>query len=239
MRFDRERRRPMKKSRTILVADDEKEIRSLMRVYLEKDGYDVTEAENGAEVLKRLDESVDLMVLDIMMPQIDGIEVLKKVRKNNNIPIIIVSAKSEGYERILGLDLGADDYMTKPFDPLELVARVSSNIRRFYQLGSKGNEYQENIIVRDITLDTQECILLVNNTRITLTSVEYKVLHLLMSHPGRVFTKQQIYEAGWGEISVVDDNSIMVVISKIRNKLNDNKDKYITTIRGLGYRFEK
>ena len=229
----------MKKSRTILVADDEKEIRSLMRVYLEKDGYDVTEAENGAEVLKRLDESVDLMVLDIMMPQIDGIEVLKKVRKNNNIPIIIVSAKSEGYERILGLDLGADDYMTKPFDPLELVARVSSNIRRFYQLGSKGNEYQENIIVRDITLDTQECILLVNNTRITLTSVEYKVLHLLMSHPGRVFTKQQIYEAGWGEISVVDDNSIMVVISKIRNKLNDNKDKYITTIRGLGYRFEK
>lgn len=239
MRFDRERRRPMKKSRTILVADDEKEIRSLMRVYLEKDGYDVIEAENGAEVLKRLDETVDLMILDIMMPQIDGIEVLKKVRKNNNIPIIIVSAKSEGYERILGLDLGADDYMTKPFDPLELVARVSSNIRRFYQLGSKGNEYQENIIIRDITLDTQECILLVNNTRITLTSVEYKVLHLLMSHPGRVFTKQQIYEAGWGEISVVDDNSIMVVISKIRNKLNDNKDKYITTIRGLGYRFEK
>lgn len=239
MRFDRERRIPMKKSRTILVADDEKEIRSLMRVYLEKDGYDVIEAENGAEVLKRLDETVDLMILDIMMPQIDGIEVLKKVRKNNNIPIIIVSAKSEGYERILGLDLGADDYMTKPFDPLELVARVSSNIRRFYQLGSKGNEYQENIIVRDITLDTQECILLVNNTRITLTSVEYKVLHLLMSHPGRVFTKQQIYEAGWGEISVVDDNSIMVVISKIRNKLNDNKDKYITTIRGLGYRFEK
>lgn len=222
----------------ILVADDEIEIRNLIRIYLEKDGYDVIEAKDGVEVLEQLSDKINLVILDIMMPQLDGIEVLKKIRKENNIPIIIVSAKSQGYERILGLDLGADDYITKPFDPLELVARVSSNIRRFYQLGSSTRN-NKIITVRDIKLDCNECILIKREERISLTSVEYKILLLLMSHPGRVYTKQQIYEAGWGEISVVDDNSIMVCISKIRSKLNDTNGSYIKTIRGLGYRFEK
>jgi DNA-binding response OmpR family regulator len=229
----------MEKKRTVLVADDEKEIRSLIRVYLEKDGYDVIEAEDGAEVLRLINEEIDTIILDIMMPHVDGVEVLRRVRQTNNVPIIIVSAKSEGCDRVLGLDLGADDYIVKPFDPLELVARVSSNIRRFYQLGSRNKVNTENITVKDVILDTQECVLIVNNERIILTSVEYKVLLLLMGHPGRVFTKQQLYEAGWEGISVVDDNSIMVCISKIRGKLNDTDGKYITTIRGLGYRFEK
>lgn len=229
----------MKASKTILVVDDEKEIRDLTRVYLEKDGYCVIEAQDGEEALEKLSKDIDLMVLDIMMPRIDGIEVLRKVRETSNIPIIILSAKSTDCDKILGLDLGADDFMVKPFNPLELVARVSSNIRRFYQLGCEPQEKKQYITVKDITLDIQECVLLVDNARQPLTSVEYKILRLLMSQPGRVFTKQQIYEAGWGEQYVVDDNSIMVCISKIRAKLKDTEGKYISTIRGLGYRFEK
>lgn len=228
----------MNKPAKILIADDENEIRSLIRVYLEKDGYEVVEAKDGMEVFALLNENVDLVILDIMMPKLDGIEVLKRIRKENNVPVLIVSAKNQGYERILGLDLGADDYITKPFDPLELVARVNSNIRRFYQFSSKASQ-KKTIVVRDVELDEEECVLIHNGKCISLTSVEFKILRLLMSTPGRVYTKQQIYEAGWGEISVLDDNSIMVCISKIRAKLQDTDSKYIKTIRGLGYRFEK
>lgn len=225
--------------RTVLIADDEPEIRSLVRLYLEKDGYNVIEATDGIEVLNLINEKIDLLILDLMMPQINGIEVLKRVRKVNNMPIIILSAKTEGYDRVLGLDLGADDYITKPFDPLELVARVSSNIRRFYHLGSRNSSSNGVLTVRDVVLDKDECVLIVKGKRIELTSVEYKILLLFMSNPGTVFTKQQIYEAGWNDITIVDDNSIMVCISKLRNKLSDTNEIYITTIRGLGYRFEK
>ena len=228
----------MNKPAKILIADDENEIRSLIRVYLEKDGYEVVDAKDGMEVVALLNENVDLVILDIMMPKLDGIEVLKRIRKENNVPVLIVSAKNQGYERILGLDLGADDYITKPFEPLELVARVNSNIRRFYQFSSKASQ-KKTIVVRDVELDEEECVLIHNGKCISLTSVEFKILRLLMSTPGRVYTKQQIYEAGWGEISVLDDNSIMVCISKIRAKLQDTDSKYIKTIRGLGYRFEK
>ena len=228
----------MKETKTILVADDEQEIRSLIRVFLEKDGYVVVEAQDGEEALRKLNKEIDLMVLDIMMPHIDGIEVLRKVRQENNIPIIILSAKSSDCDKILGLDLGADDFMVKPFNPLELVARVSANIRRFYQFGCELQE-EQNITVKDVTLNIQECVLVLDTERVPLTSVEYKILKLLMSQPGRVFTKQQIYEAGWDQLYAIDDNSIMVCISKIRAKLKDTEGKYISTIRGLGYRFEK
>lgn len=229
----------MSEKKTILVADDEKEIRSLIRVYLEKDGFDVIEAENGLQVLERIEQDVDLLVLDIMMPHLDGIEALRRIRSKNNIPVIILSAKSRNCDRILGLDLGADDYMVKPFDPLELVSRIKANLRRYYQLGGRGEEHAENITVRDVTLDTASCMLIKGNEQIALTSVEYRILFLMMGQPGRVFTKQQIYEAGWEENMVVDDNSIMVCISKLRAKLKDTEGRYITTIRGLGYRFEK
>lgn len=228
----------MQKNRTVLIADDEMEIRNFIRVYLEKDGYEVIEASDGVDTLNQI-KAADIVILDIMMPEIDGITVLKKIRKNSNIPVIMLSSKSGNCDRILGLDLGADDYIVKPFDPLELVARVSANLRRFYKLGSEINEQPQSITVNGLTLDTVECVLKKDDEIITLTSVEYRLLNVLMSHPGRVFTKQQLYEAGWEDRAVVDDNSIMVCISKLRNKLNDIGGKYITTIRGLGYRFEK
>ncbi len=229
----------MNKTKTILVADDEKEIRSLIKLYLEKDGFRVIEAENGLQVLESIEQGVDLLVLDVMMPHLDGLQVLRQIREENNIPVIILSAKTGNCDRILGLDMGADDYMVKPFDPLELVSRIKANLRRYYQLGGSVQDVPETIVVRDIILDTVSCTLIKDDERIPLTSVEYRILFLMMSQPGRVFTKQQIYEAGWEEHVVVDDNSIMVCISKIRTKLKDADGHYIATIRGLGYRFEK
>ena len=222
----------------ILVVDDEKEIRELLRLYLENSGYSVVEAEDGQQALDILrSEKIDLCLLDIMMPKVDGYRVLQELRKESNIPVMILSAKDADSEKILGLNLGADDYMAKPFNPLEAVARVNSNIRRFYSLGT-GN-VTEVITVRDLELDIDSCELRKNGEAIDLTSVEYKIMELFMKHPGKVFTKQQIYEYGWGEDFVVADNNIMVCISKLRDKLDEDPSKYIKTIRGLGYRLEK
>lgn len=224
---------------TILIADDEKEIRELLRLYLENAGYQVVEAEDGQQALDALHrEHIDLCILDIMMPKIDGYHVLKELRKDNNIPVMILSAKDADSEKILGLNLGADDYMAKPFNPLEAVARVNSNIRRFYSLGTSAG-VQEVIQVKDLTLDPDACELKKGEEIIDLTSVEYKIMELFMKHPGKVFTKQQIYEYGWGEEFIVADNNIMVCISKLRDKLDEDPSAYIKTIRGLGYRLEK
>ena len=224
---------------TILVADDEKEIRELLRLYLENSGYRVIEAEDGQQALDTLQSThIDLCILDIMMPKLDGYHVLQDLRKNSNIPVVILSAKDADSEKILGLNLGADDYMTKPFNPLEAVARVNSNIRRFYSLGTSILA-QEVIKVKDLTLDLDACELKKGDVYIDLTSVEYKIMELFMKHPGKVFTKQQIYEYGWGEDFIVADNNIMVCISKLRDKLDEDPSAYIKTIRGLGYRLEK
>ena len=226
---------------TILVADDEKEIRDLLRLYLENEKYNVIEAGDGQQALDILrNKKVDLCLLDIMMPNIDGYHVLQELRKENNIPVIILSAKDADSEKILGLNLGADDYISKPFNPLEAIARVNSNIRRFYKLGANDSVKMKEICkVRELELDTDACILKKNNEVIELTSVEYKIMELFMRHPGKVFTKQQIYEAGWDDDFIVADNNIMVCISKLRSKLSDDQTKYIKTIRGLGYRMEK
>lgn len=224
---------------TVLVADDECEIRQLLRLYLEKDGYKVQEAEDGiqaVEILAR--EEIDLVLLDIMMPKIDGYQVLKKIRETSNIPVMILSAKNQDIDKILGLDLGADDYLAKPFNPLEAMARINSNIRRFYSLGAKGKEIKE-LKVRDLQLNTEACTVSRDGKAIDLTSVEYRIMRLFMENPGKVFTKQQLFEEGWGEDYIVADNSIMVCISKLRAKLSDENDAYIKTIRGLGYRMEK
>ena len=170
------------------------------------------------------------------MPEMDGYNVLKTVREKNNVPVIFVSAKDTDSEKILGLNLGADDYLAKPFNPLEAVARVNSNIRRFYSLGAGQEIKQEVITVRDLTLDPESCTLKKGDEVIELTSVEYKIMELFMTHPGKVFTKQQIYEYGWGEDYFVADNNIMVCISKLRSKLSDDPSEYIKTLRGLGYR---
>lgn len=224
---------------TILIADDEKEIRELLRLYLENSGYIVIEAEDGQQALDLLrSQKVDLCILDIMMPKVDGYHVLQELRKESNIPVIILSAKDADSEKILGLNLGADDYMSKPFNPLEAIARVNSNIRRFYSLGTSQRARNE-LRVKDLVLDLDACEFRQGDKEIDLTSVEYKIMELFMKHPGKVFTKQQIYEHGWGENFIVADNNIMVCISKLRDKLSEDPSAYIKTIRGLGYRLEK
>ncbi len=225
----------------ILVADDEAEIRELLRLYLENSGYEVIEAEDGNNaILKLHDDKPDMCILDIMMPGIDGYQVLKKLREQSNIPVIILSAKDADSEKILGLNLGADDYIAKPFNPLEAVARVNSQMRRFYSLGAGSEETVSKVItVGDLTLNTESCTLKRAGADIELTHIEYKIMEMFMSHPGKVFTKQQIYEYAWGEDYIIADNNIMVCISKLRSKLSDDASEYIKTLRGLGYRFDK
>ncbi len=226
---------------TVLVADDEKEIRDLLRLYLENEKYDVIEARDGQQALDMLNSNkVDLCLLDIMMPNIDGYHVLQELRKTSTIPVIILSAKDADSEKILGLNLGADDYISKPFNPLEAMARVNSNLRRYYKLGATELAGIEEVIkVKDLELDPEQCVVKKNGEVLELTSVEYRIMKLFMKHPGKVYTKQQIYETGWGEDFIVADNNIMVCISKLRSKLSDDQMEYIKTIRGLGYRMEK
>ena len=226
----------------ILIADDEPEIRSLLRLYLENEGYEVIEADNGTDALRMLaGGEISLFLLDIMMPGMDGFHVLKKLRETSDIPVIIISAKDADPEKILGLDLGADDYMVKPFSPLEAVARVRTNLRRYEKIRAvSGAAQKEKAILshRDLQLDLDACILYKNDEKIELTPVEFRMMQLFMRHPGKVFTKQQIYENAWGEEYIASDNTIMVCISKLRAKLDEDPSRYIRTIRGLGYRME-
>ncbi|MGC6767416.1 response regulator transcription factor [Enterococcus sp. LJL51] len=220
----------------ILIADDEKEIIDLLKLYLERDGTVIFEAANGKQSLEVLEkEAIDLIILDIMMPELNGFEVTKKIREQSSIPIMIISAKIDTTDKIFGLELGADDYITKPFDPLEVTARVRAALRRNYELNQQQRQ-PEQIVVRELTLDMGQCLLIRQGEEIPLTSVEFKVLFLLMNSPGQVFTKEQIFEAGWEDSYVVDDNTIRVCISKLRNKVGEHN---IKTIRGLGYRLEK
>ena len=222
----------------VLIADDENEIRNLLRLYLENDGFTVSDVASGDLVAGAMAEfKPDIVLLDVMMPGKDGIHVLKDIREVSNVPVMIISARTADAERILGLNVGADDYICKPFNPLEVVARVKSNLRRFYSLGS-GEDRAEQIMIGDLELDTEKCLLLKAGKAMDLTSVEYKIMELLMKHPGKVFTKQQIYEYAWGEDYFVADNNIMVAISKLRTKLDEDPSRYIKTLRGLGYRLE-
>lgn len=222
----------------VLIADDENEIRNLLRLYLENDGFKVSDVASGEEVGPAMESfKPDIILLDVMMPGKDGIHVLKDIRQVSNVPVMIISARTADAERILGLNVGADDYICKPFNPLEVVARVKSNLRRFYSLGGS-EEHVEKITCGDLELDTEKCLLLKAGQSMELTSVEYKIMELLMKHPGKVFTKQQIYEYAWGEDYFVADNNIMVAISKLRTKLDEDPSRYIKTLRGLGYRLD-
>ena len=224
----------------ILVADDEKDIRSVLALYLEDAGYEVVEAADGAEALQALEtQDIDLCLLDIMMPELDGYQVLKHVRETDDVPVIVISAKGQDSEKILGLNLGADDYLVKPFNPLEAVARVNTNIRRAKGELPQKRHTTASLVCRDLELDRESCMLTQGGKPIELTSSEYRIMAMLMEHPGRVFTKQQIYECGWGEDYIAADNSVMVCMSKLRAKLCDDPQAYIKTIRGLGYRLEK
>jgi len=224
---------------TILIADDEFEIRDLLRLYLEKEGYHVVEAIDGLDAALKFETmDIDLAVLDVMMPGLDGFRLLKKIRETSNIPVLILSARIADNDKILGLDLGADDYLTKPFNPLEAVARIQANIRRYDSMRGKKVEPRE-LQVRNLRLDTDSCVLYREENVIELTSVEFRLMKLFMENPGKVFTKQQLFEQGWGEEFYLSDNNIIVCISKLRAKLSNDVNEYIKTIRGLGYRLEK
>lgn len=225
----------------ILIADDEQEIIELLTLYLEKDGYEILEAYDGFSTLDILkNEAVDIAIIDIMMPNMDGYELIKIIRQQYKIPVIMISAKSELSDKILGLELGADDYITKPCDPLEVLARVKAQLRRFYEFNNIEEVIVEDLVVGDLKLNRDSCTLCKKNEYIQLTSTEYKLLLLLMSSPKKVFTKKQIFEYVWNEPFYSDDNTIMVHISKLRDKIEEDSKNpvYLKTIRGLGYKFE-
>lgn len=228
---------------TILIAEDDNDIVKLLKLYLESSGYKVFTVDNGLSAFELiLKEQIDLAVVDIMMPKMDGYELIKKVREVKNIPILILSAKNQDTDKVLGLNLGADDYMTKPFSPLEIIARVKANLRRFYNLnGDSMIEKSAEIRIGELILDTEKLTLKKNGVEIIITPNEYKILSLLMKSPGRVYTKSQICEAVNGELYDNYENAITVHISHLREKIeNDSKNpRYIKNIRGLGYKIEK
>ncbi|TXC92958.1 response regulator transcription factor [Metabacillus litoralis] len=236
-------------TKNILIVDDQPEIAELLKLYLEKEGFYIFEAHDGSEAMNIINtHKIDLLLVDLMMPIIDGYQLIKKVREALELPIIIISAKNEDHDKILGLGLGADDFVQKPFNPLEVVARVQALLRRSYQYKSLLVE-QNNVtesrrkVVGELILDEDTFSLIHKDDVIALTKIEFYILDLLMDKPGRVFTKQQIFEKAWNEYYMggEEDNTINVHISKIREKIEGNPKKpiYIKTVRGLGYKFEK
>lgn len=227
----------------ILVCDDDKEIVEAIEIYLTQDGHQVLEAYDGIEAVEILKkESVDLLIMDIMMPRMDGIRATLKIREKHNIPIIILSAKSEDADKILGLNIGADDYITKPFNPLELVARVKSHLRRYMQLGSTAiKESEEIYTVGGLAINDDLKEVTVDGEPVKLTPIEYNILLLLVKHQGKVFSIDQIYENIWNENAVGVDNTVAVHIRHIREKIeiNPKEPRYLKVVWGVGYKIEK
>ncbi|MGM0212913.1 response regulator transcription factor [Enterococcus sp. AZ109] len=220
---------------TILHVDDEKEIIKLLKMYLKSEEMTLLEAYNGEQALEIIHKNhIDLLIVDVMMPKIDGFELIRTVRKVSNMPILVISARVEASDRIFGLEIGADDYLTKPFDPHEAIARVKALLRRYHGLGVVGKDSGAELVVGDLKLDLHCCLAVVSGQAIELTAVEFRVLKLLMEQPGRVFTKEQIYAHGW-EDSLTGYNNVRVMMSKLREKIGNER---IRTIRGLGYRLE-
>lgn len=221
----------------ILVVDDEPKIVELLQIYLEMQGHEVIAAYSGEEAWEKWQEySIDMVLTDIMMPNMDGYDFANKIRQQRNIPLMFITAKTELTDRVKGLQMGADDYIVKPFEPLEVAARVTANLRRCYGYGDM--EKAQELICGNLRLDIEKCKLYQGEKIIELTAMEYRILQYFMENQGKVITKNQIYEAAWEENTFPDDNSIMVAISKLRTKLQDDKYHYIQTIRGLGYRME-
>ncbi|MCM3337695.1 response regulator transcription factor [Paenibacillus sp. MER TA 81-3] len=229
--------------KTILIADDEPEIVALLRLFLEVEGYSVVEASNGKEALAYIQNiSIDLAVIDIMMPELDGYQLIKLIRKDYKLPIIILSAKNQETDKILGLGIGADDFISKPFSSMEVLARVQAQLRRTYEFNEADSvALDSQTCVGDMALDHHSCMLYKRGQPISLSSIEYKLLKLFMDAPGRIYTKKQIFEKAWSDQYFADDNTIMVQISRLRDKIEDQprNPMYIKTIRGLGYRFAK
>ncbi|MDF2615028.1 MAG: DNA-binding response regulator [Clostridia bacterium] len=226
----------------ILVAEDEKDIRNLLKLNLQEEGYCVFAVKDGIEALKVIqNESIDLAILDVMMPYLDGFNLLRKIRENNTLPVIFLTARGDDMDKVLGLGIGADDYLVKPFSMAELLARISAQLRRSQEYSSIKQEAPSQIVYDSLVLDKNSCCIYREGRLLELNAKEYKLLKFLMENPERVFTKKQLYLAVWDEDVYYDDNTIMVHISHIRNKIEtDPKNpEYIKTIRGIGYRFHK
>lgn len=225
----------------VLVVDDDDEIRESIEIYLKNEGIKVLKAKEGIEALMLLqDEEVHLILMDIMMPRMDGIKATFKIRENKNIPIIMISAKSEDTDKILGLNIGADDYITKPFNPMELVARVKSQLRRYINLGNF-KESEDETSVNGLVLNKKTKMVIVDEEEVRLTSTEYKILELLMDNKGRVFSIEEIYEKVWQEPYFNAENIVAVHIRRIREKIeiNPKEPKYLKVVWGIGYKIEK
>ena len=229
----------------ILVVDDEQEIADLVEIYLVSDGYKVFKASNAQDGLDILNkEDIHLCLLDIMMPGMNGLEMCKKIRETNNIPIIMLSAKSTDLDKILGLGTGADDYVVKPFNPLELTARVKSQLRRYTQLNPNSNVHEtvkNEISIRDLTINKDNHKVTVYDEEVKLTPIEFDILYLLASNPGKVFSTDEIFEKVWNEKVYEANNTVMVHIRRLRGKMKEDErqDKIITTVWGVGYKIEK
>lgn len=228
----------------ILVVDDDKEIVGAIKKRLEMEDYEVFAAYDGLEAMDFLmEKEIQLLIIDVMMPKMDGLSATMKIRESKNIPIIILSAKTEESDKILGLSMGADDYISKPFRPDELVARVKSQLRRYLQLGSmmKQEEHKNQIVNGGLILDTDGKRILVDGEPVKLTATEYKILHLLMRNLGRVFSADEIYERVWEEEAYAVENTVMVHIRRIREKIeiDTRNPRYLKVVWGIGYKMEK
>jgi len=224
----------------VLVVDDDKEIVDSISIFLSGEGYKAIKAYDGIEALEALSENeVHLMILDIMMPKLDGIKTLMKLRESRNIPVILLSAKSEDADKIFGLTAGADDYVTKPFNPSELMARVKSQLRRYTTLGSIGKQNGE-IVIDGLSVNTESKTVKVDGEPVRLTPVEYKILELLVRNRGRVFSAEDIYSNVWNEQTAVNDNTIAVHVRHIREKIeiNPKEPKYLKVVWGIGYKID-
>ena len=230
---------------TILVCDDDKQIVEAINIYLTGEGFNVIKAYDGYEALELLEKNeVNLMIVDVMMPGLDGIRTTLKVRETSSIPIIILSAKSEDTDKILGLNIGADDYITKPFNPLELVARVKSQLRRYTQLNpnsNTGKAAKNEITIRGLSINKDNHKVIVYGEEIKLTPIEFDILYLLASNPGKVFSTDEIFEKVWNEKVYEANNTVMVHIRRLRGKMKEDtrENKIITTVWGVGYKIEK
>ena len=235
----------MKETYHVLVVEDDEQIRDGIEIYLKSQGYEVSKAADGIEGLEKLKEKeVHLAIIDVMMPRMDGIHMVMRLRKEYDFPVIMLSAKSEEVDKIMGLNMGADDYVTKPFQPLELLARVNSHLRRykrFLEMTGQGNETPENVYrIGGIELNEDTKEVLVDGEPVKMTPMEFKILALLMRSPGRVFSAEEIYERVWNERAINTD-TVMVHVRKIREKIdyNPKEPKYLKVVWGVGYKIEK
>lgn len=225
----------------ILVCDDEKDIVSALKIYLTAEGYEVFAAYSGMEAIHIIEEQeIHLVLMDIMMPQMDGIEAMVRIREFSNVPVILLTAKGEDTDKILGLNVGADDYITKPFNPMEVCARVKSQLRRYMQLGG-GNVKESTLIIGGIELNDDTKQVTMDGDIVNLTPTEYEILKLLMTHPGRVFSPKEIYESVWKDLPYGSEGTVAVHIRHLREKLEINpaEPRYLKVVWGQGYKMEK